>query len=44
MNDIQPYQFGPERTLQEEGDSKWPRYYRPRETVIRVSLDSAHVT
>jgi len=26
MNDIQPYQFEPEGTLQEKDDSKWLRF------------------
>ena len=41
---IQPYQFEPERTLQEEDDSKWLRYWCSRATIIHVSLESVHVT
>jgi len=44
MNDIQPYQFEPEGTLQDQGDSKCTRNELSRETLIRVSLESAHVT
>jgi len=40
MNSIQPYQFEPEGTLQEEDDSQWLRNYRSRETIIRASLES----
>jgi len=44
MNDIQPYQFEPEGTRQEEDDSKWLRNKRSRETIIRVRIEIAHVT
>ena len=44
MNNIQPYQFDPEGTLQEEDDSKWLRNQSSRETIIRVSLEIADVT
>ena len=37
MNDIQPYQFEPEGTLQEEDDSKWLRNLCSRETIICIS-------
>ena len=40
INDIQPNQFEPEGTLQEEDDSQWLRNYRSRETIIRASLES----
>ena len=46
MNDIQPYQFEPEGTLQEVDDSKWlrnyakrnynPGQYRDRQCVVRA--------
>jgi len=29
MNDIQPYRFEPEGTLEEEDDSKWLSNYNP---------------
>jgi len=40
----QPYQFEPERTLQEEDDSKWLRNKHSRETIIRISLEGTCMT
>jgi len=44
MNDIQPYNFEPEGTLEEEDDSKRLKYYGSRPTIIGVSLERAHMT